>query len=327
MERTLILVKPDAFARNLTGEIIARFERKGLRLVALQLMTMTPRARGAALRRARGQGFLRRAGGLHHLGTAGGDGARGRVGDPRRPPGDRRHQPAGGDHRARSAATTRSRWARTWSTAPTRPSRPRARSGCSSPTSASRSAAAAASLILASASPQRRAILEQIGVAFEVRVPDVDELSDGPGRRGGAGERLPQGRRRSLPPSCPCSASTPWSASARGSSASRATPSTPRRCSSALAGRTPRRRQRRVPDRRRPGAHRRRADRGGVPRRWTARRSTPTCARASGRAAPGPTPSRGAAPRWWRGSRATTSTWSGLPVPTLLDLAPELIAD
>jgi nucleoside-diphosphate kinase len=41
MERTLILVKPDAFARNLTGEIIARFERKGLKLVALKLMTMT----------------------------------------------------------------------------------------------------------------------------------------------------------------------------------------------------------------------------------------------------------------------------------------------
>ena len=36
MERTLILVKPDAFARGLTGEIIARFERKGLRIVALQ---------------------------------------------------------------------------------------------------------------------------------------------------------------------------------------------------------------------------------------------------------------------------------------------------
>ena len=41
MERTLILVKPDAFARNLTGEIIARFERKGLRLAALQQLTMT----------------------------------------------------------------------------------------------------------------------------------------------------------------------------------------------------------------------------------------------------------------------------------------------
>jgi septum formation protein len=35
-------------------------------------------------------------------------------------------------------------------------------------------------LILASASPQRRAILEQIGIPFEVRVPGVEELNDGP---------------------------------------------------------------------------------------------------------------------------------------------------
>jgi nucleoside-diphosphate kinase len=41
MERTLILIKPDAFARNLSGEIIARFERKGLRLVAMNLLTMS----------------------------------------------------------------------------------------------------------------------------------------------------------------------------------------------------------------------------------------------------------------------------------------------
>jgi nucleoside-diphosphate kinase len=41
MERTLILVKPDAFARNLTGEIIARFECKGLRLAAIKQLTMT----------------------------------------------------------------------------------------------------------------------------------------------------------------------------------------------------------------------------------------------------------------------------------------------
>ena len=40
MERTLILVKPDAFARGLTGEIIARFERKGLKIVALKHMTV-----------------------------------------------------------------------------------------------------------------------------------------------------------------------------------------------------------------------------------------------------------------------------------------------
>ena len=38
MERTLILVKPDAFARSLTGEVIARFERKGLRIAALKAM-------------------------------------------------------------------------------------------------------------------------------------------------------------------------------------------------------------------------------------------------------------------------------------------------
>ena len=36
MSRTLIQVKPDAFERGLTGEVIARFERKGLRLVELK---------------------------------------------------------------------------------------------------------------------------------------------------------------------------------------------------------------------------------------------------------------------------------------------------
>jgi nucleoside-diphosphate kinase len=41
MDRTLILVKPDAFARGLSGEIIARFERKGLQIVALRHMTVT----------------------------------------------------------------------------------------------------------------------------------------------------------------------------------------------------------------------------------------------------------------------------------------------
>jgi nucleoside-diphosphate kinase len=40
LDRTLILVKPDAFERGLTGEILARFERKGLRIVALKLLTV-----------------------------------------------------------------------------------------------------------------------------------------------------------------------------------------------------------------------------------------------------------------------------------------------
>jgi nucleoside-diphosphate kinase len=37
-DRTLILVKPDAFERGLTGDVISRFERKGLKLVALKQM-------------------------------------------------------------------------------------------------------------------------------------------------------------------------------------------------------------------------------------------------------------------------------------------------
>src|SRR5829696_7779593 len=41
IEKTLILVKPDAFARGLTGEIIARFERKSLKIVAAKHMTVT----------------------------------------------------------------------------------------------------------------------------------------------------------------------------------------------------------------------------------------------------------------------------------------------
>jgi nucleoside-diphosphate kinase len=41
LERTLILVKPDAFARGLTGEIIARFENKGLKIVAMRHMQVT----------------------------------------------------------------------------------------------------------------------------------------------------------------------------------------------------------------------------------------------------------------------------------------------
>ena len=40
MDRTLILVKPDAFLRGLTGEVIARFERKGLVIAALKHMNV-----------------------------------------------------------------------------------------------------------------------------------------------------------------------------------------------------------------------------------------------------------------------------------------------
>jgi nucleoside-diphosphate kinase len=38
VERTLILVKPDAMQRGLAGEVLSRFERRGLRLVGLRLL-------------------------------------------------------------------------------------------------------------------------------------------------------------------------------------------------------------------------------------------------------------------------------------------------
>lgn len=40
MEKTVVLVKPDGVQRGLIGEIIARFEKKGLHLVGLKMMSM-----------------------------------------------------------------------------------------------------------------------------------------------------------------------------------------------------------------------------------------------------------------------------------------------
>ena len=37
-QRSLIIVKPDALQRNLLGEIIHRFERKGLKLIGLKMV-------------------------------------------------------------------------------------------------------------------------------------------------------------------------------------------------------------------------------------------------------------------------------------------------
>lgn len=41
MERTLVIVKPDGVQRGLAGEIISRFERRGLRIAALKLMQIS----------------------------------------------------------------------------------------------------------------------------------------------------------------------------------------------------------------------------------------------------------------------------------------------
>ncbi|MDF2875774.1 MAG: ndk, partial [Sporomusa sp.] len=41
-QNTLVLLKPDAVQRKLCGEILSRFERKGLTLSALKLLKLTP---------------------------------------------------------------------------------------------------------------------------------------------------------------------------------------------------------------------------------------------------------------------------------------------
>ncbi len=96
MDRTLILVKPDAFARGLTGEIIARFERKGLRLVALKQMTVDGDLAKRHYAEHDGKPFFGELVEFITSGPARRDGPRGRPGRHRRAPGDRRDEPARG---------------------------------------------------------------------------------------------------------------------------------------------------------------------------------------------------------------------------------------
>ena len=60
MERTLILLKPDCVQRRLMGEIIARFERKGLNIIGLKMLQVTPELAKRALCRTRREAVLSR---------------------------------------------------------------------------------------------------------------------------------------------------------------------------------------------------------------------------------------------------------------------------
>ena len=96
MDRTLILVKPDAFERGLTGEILARFERKGLRIVAMKHMTVERALAEQHYAEHSERPFF---GELVDFITGGplvAARARGPRGRDRRPPGHRRHEPARG---------------------------------------------------------------------------------------------------------------------------------------------------------------------------------------------------------------------------------------
>ena len=65
VEETLVLVKPDGVARNLTGEILRRIEAKGYPLVDIKLVEADRDLLAAALRGARGQAVLRAARRVH----------------------------------------------------------------------------------------------------------------------------------------------------------------------------------------------------------------------------------------------------------------------
>ena len=169
MEKTLILVKPDAFARGLTGEIIARFERKGLKIVAAKHMTVTEDLAKQHYAEHTERPFFGELVDVHHL----------------RP-----------DHRARLRGRGRDQAARQviGATNPLEATTGSIRGdfaiavgqnmvhGSDSPESGMREAGLffpRARDVLASASPQRRAILEQVGISFDVRVSGVEEETHG----------------------------------------------------------------------------------------------------------------------------------------------------
>jgi nucleoside-diphosphate kinase len=58
VERTLILAKPDAVVRGLTGEILARFERRGYTVIGLKLMRVTDELAKRHYAEHEGKGFF-----------------------------------------------------------------------------------------------------------------------------------------------------------------------------------------------------------------------------------------------------------------------------
>jgi nucleoside-diphosphate kinase len=57
MERTLIILKPDAVQRNLVGEIVSRFEKKGLQIVGMKMMKIPHQLAETHYESHKGKGF------------------------------------------------------------------------------------------------------------------------------------------------------------------------------------------------------------------------------------------------------------------------------
>lgn len=68
VERTLAIIKPDAVGRGLTGEAIARLERKGLKVVGLRLIKVSPEKAEKLYSVHKGKSFYDEL--IHHITSA-----------------------------------------------------------------------------------------------------------------------------------------------------------------------------------------------------------------------------------------------------------------
>lgn len=57
MEKTFVMIKPDGVQRNLVGDIIARFEKKGLKILAIKILFVNPETAAAHYAEHQGRAF------------------------------------------------------------------------------------------------------------------------------------------------------------------------------------------------------------------------------------------------------------------------------
>ena len=58
IERTLSIIKPDAVAKNVIGDIISRFEKAGLKVVAAKMLQLSEEQAGGFYAEHKGRGFF-----------------------------------------------------------------------------------------------------------------------------------------------------------------------------------------------------------------------------------------------------------------------------
>ena len=93
IERTLSIIKPDGLEKGIIGKIIARFEEKGLKPVAIRLQQLSQQEAEGFYAVHKARPFFKDLVTLHDLRPGGADGARGRERRREEPRDHGRHQP------------------------------------------------------------------------------------------------------------------------------------------------------------------------------------------------------------------------------------------